>query len=351
VTPDRGARSMAGVLAAKVMGASAVAIALVLAPAPGAQSQQQPSPVEQAAELARQAKQLTAEYNAAKEELAARRAEAATATADFDTAKAAADAARARQDEFYGRVDTLTAASFRGARFNQLSALLVSESPQEFLDQMSALELIAADNRQALDALKAVVDETGAAERAATDATNRATTAEQQAAQLEADLALRLQELKARQLELTGRLDGLSSADRDSLSGYQNGRIPASALCRAGGDGPLLQCGAARAYELMDAAFAATAGRQLCAGAGYRSYEEQARLYAAKPGLAAPPGSSNHGWGLAVDFCSAGGGNLSFSSSDYRWLAENGSAYGWVNPPWARPGGGREEPWHWEYAA
>jgi predicted nucleic acid-binding Zn-ribbon protein len=326
--------------------AAAQAPAQVLAPEPVHAAR---GPVEEAAELARQAQQLSKEYQAAKEQLAQRRTEAAAASAESDKATATASAARARQGDFYGQVDKLTAASFRGARFNQLAALLVSTSPQEFLDQMSALDLIAADNKKALDALKAVVDETEGAERAATEASDRAKQAEQQAAQLEADLARRLEELQARQLELTGRLDQLSAVDRDTLSGYANGRIPASALCRANGDGPLLQCGAARAYEAMDAAFAAVNGRRLCAGGGYRSYEEQVRLYAQKPGLAAKPGTSNHGWGLAVDLCSPGGGNLQFGSSDYRWLAANGSAFGWVNPPWARPGGGREEPWHWEY--
>jgi len=342
VSSIRGGRSLVGVIAA-----AAVAVGLVLAPAPGPATAQ--DPVAEAVELSKQAAALTTQYNDAKAQLDARRGELAAAHAEFQTATVTADGARARQGDFYGQVDKLAAASFQGARFNQLAALLVSESPQDYLDQMSALDLIATDNRQALDALRTVVDATESAELAATDAANRAATAEQQAAQLEADLATRLQELKAKQLELTGRLDQLGAAERDKLSGYANGRIPASALCEPGGDGPLLQCGAAKAYEVMDATFAAVNGRSLCAGGGYRSYEDQVSLHAAKPGLTAKPGTSNHGWGLAVDMCVPGGGNMSFGSSDYAWLADNASAYGWVNPPWALPGRGREEPWHWEY--
>lgn len=30
-------------------------------------------------------------------------------------------------------------------------------------------------------------------------------------------------------------------------------------------------------------------------------------------------------------------------------MAANGPAFGWSNPPWAQPGRGREEPWHWEF--
>lgn len=309
----------------------------------------EPSPVQQAAELAKRAAQLGTEYTAAKGQLEARRAELAQANADFAAATATAGAARGQENEFRVQVDKLAAVSFQGARFNQLAALLVSSSPQEYLDQMSALDLLATDNKQALDALQAVVDRTETAERAATDATARATAAEQAAAALEADLARRLDELKAKQLELTGHLDQLAAADRDALSGYQNGRIPESALCRAGGNGPLLQCGAARAYEVLDAAFTAVNGHPICGGGGYRSYADQVSLYAQKPGLAAKPGTSNHGWGLAVDLCAPGGGNLSFGSADYRWLSANASGYGWVNPPWAQPGKGREEPWHWEY--
>jgi LAS superfamily LD-carboxypeptidase LdcB len=63
--------------------------------------------------------------------------------------------------------------------------------------------------------------------------------------------------------------------------------------------------------------------------------------------LAAVPGTSNHGWGLALDLC---GGAQSFGSAQYAWLAAIAPAFGWVNPPWARPGAGREEPWHWEYS-
>ncbi len=342
MSSTRGVRSLVGLLAA-----TAAAVGLVLTPTTEPARAQ--DPVAQAVELSKQAAELNAQYKDAKAQLDARRGELQAAQAEFQAATVQADGARARQGEFYGQVDRLAAASFQGARFNQLAALLVSESPQDFLDQMSALDLIATDNRQALDALKVVVDETESAERVATEAAQRATTAEQQAAQLEADLTVRLQELKAKQLELTGRLDQLGAAERDALSGYANGQIPASALCEAGGDGPLLQCGAAKAYEAMDAAFAAVNGRSLCAGGGYRSYADQVKLHAAKPGLTAEPGTSNHGWGLAVDMCVPGGGNMSFGSSDYGWLADNASAYGWVNPPWAQPGRGREEPWHWEY--
>ena len=73
-------------------------------------------------------------------------------------ATAAGDLARTRQQEFQGQVGLFTGASFEGARLNQLSALLVSDDPQEFLDQMSALDLLATDNNEALRQLADAID-------------------------------------------------------------------------------------------------------------------------------------------------------------------------------------------------
>lgn len=127
--------------------------------------------------------------------------------------------------------------------------------------------------------------------------------------------------------------------------GFPNGMIPTAALCPVAG-AHRLRCDATLGYQAMSAAFTATFGRTLCLGSSYRPYDAQVQLYAAKPALAAVPGTSNHGWGLAVDLC---GGAESFGTPEYAWLAANGRAFGWINPPWALPGRGREEPWHWEF--
>ena len=72
---------------------------------------------------------------------------------------------------------------------------------------------------------------------------------------------------------------------------------------------------------------------------------QQRAVKAQKGGLAAAPGKSNHGWGLAVDLCQD-----QTSGVKWAWLNENGPAYGWANPAWALPGGsGPHERWHWEY--
>ncbi|MDQ3479958.1 MAG: M15 family metallopeptidase, partial [Actinomycetota bacterium] len=58
------------------------------------------------------------------------------------------------------------------------------------------------------------------------------------------------------------------------------------------------------------------------------------------------PGTSNHGGGIAIDlFC----GVEDDSSAQHDWLDEHGDEFAWLNPDWARSGGSRPEPWHWEF--
>jgi cell wall-associated NlpC family hydrolase len=129
--------------------------------------------------------------------------------------------------------------------------------------------------------------------------------------------------------------------------GFPNGLIPPSAMCAPGVAGHLLRCDAAAAFQAMSSAFAAAFGRPLCLTDSYRSYAGQVRLYGEKPDLAAVPGTSDHGWGLAVDLC---GGVERFGTPEYAWMLANAGRSGFLHPRWADPGNGREEPWHWEYA-
>lgn len=131
-----------------------------------------------------------------------------------------------------------------------------------------------------------------------------------------------------------------------SLDGYANGRIPASALCSIGIGSHRLRCDAASAFKRLNEGYRAAFGSNICITDSYRSYEAQVSLKAAKPTLAAKPGTSNHGWGMATDLC---GGINSFGTSQHRWMAQNAGRYGWVLPSWAQAGGSKPEPWHWEF--
>jgi len=127
--------------------------------------------------------------------------------------------------------------------------------------------------------------------------------------------------------------------------GYSNGMIPASQLCGLG-NGHSLRCDAAAAYKQLASAYQNRFGKALCITDSYRSYSSQVSLYGRKPSLAALPGTSNHGWGVAVDLC---GGVDHFGTAQYQWMVANAGAFGWVHPSWANQGGTREEPWHWEF--
>jgi hypothetical protein len=131
--------------------------------------------------------------------------------------------------------------------------------------------------------------------------------------------------------------------------GFSNGEIPASALCPLTAVGQLLRCDAAAAWDAMSAAFEADTGTPICITDSYRSLAMQVRLRAEKPILAAIPGTSNHGWALAVDLCEFGRTGMGYATPTYEWLKANAARFGWVHPAWAEPGRGQEEPWHWEY--
>jgi hypothetical protein len=132
-----------------------------------------------------------------------------------------------------------------------------------------------------------------------------------------------------------------------STLGEANGFLPASTLCPLSvGRGHRLRTDAARAFERLRAAYASSLGQPLCVTDSYRSYAAQVDVFARKPSLAAVPGTSQHGWGLAIDLC---GGVQTFGSPAHQWMRAHAAAYGWHHPRWARQGGSKPEPWHWEF--
>jgi hypothetical protein len=145
----------------------------------------------------------------------------------------------------------------------------------------------------------------------------------------------------------TGGPGAGGSCAGSSLAGYTNGRLPVAALCPLRyAPGLVLRADAASAFNRLTEAALAARGTPVCVTDAYRTYASQVELYRTKPSLAAVPGTSNHGWGVAVDLC---GGVQDFGTSAYIWMTANAPRYGWVHPAWADPGGSRPEPWHWEY--
>lgn len=143
--------------------------------------------------------------------------------------------------------------------------------------------------------------------------------------------------------EIAAQLDRWAT----STAGYGNGQIPASALCELSfAPGEQLRCDAAHQIEALNEKFREAFGVNLSVTDSYRSYASQVAVKASRGYFAAPPGMSNHGWALALDL---GGGIQGYGTAQYEWMRANAPAYGWDNPEWARAGGSKNEPWHWEY--
>lgn len=120
-----------------------------------------------------------------------------------------------------------------------------------------------------------------------------------------------------------------------------NGNLSVELLTTIG-NGHLMQHAAAKSYQDMVAA-AAYAGISWTITDSYRNYASQVKVAKDKGlythgGLAATPGTSNHGRGLAVDL---GGGVNKYGTPQHEWLKNNAARFGFFNID--------REPWHWEY--
>ncbi|MFJ6672814.1 C40 family peptidase [Actinosynnema sp. NPDC091369] len=155
-------------------------------------------------DLSHEAEALNEEHLRAQESLS-------NAQGALDQANRDLTAAQQAQEALRGQVDLLTEASFEGARFSQLSALLVSDSQQDFLNRMSALGVLAGDNAEALDGLGKAVD-------LANDAARRAGEAADAANQAIADIDQRKAALDGQITEAREAYRSLSPAQRAALN-------------------------------------------------------------------------------------------------------------------------------------
>ncbi len=122
------------------------------------------------------------------------------------------------------------------------------------------------------------------------------------------------------------------------LAAYGNGKIPASALAEVGDTGHRLWAPAAESLERLRTD-AARDGVTIGITDSYRSYASQVDVAARKGlysqgGLAAVPGTSDHGWGMAAD--------LDLDDAAQSWMRANAGRYGFVEDT-------PREPWHWAY--
>jgi cell wall-associated NlpC family hydrolase len=196
-------------------------LSLLVATSPAAA--QPPQDAEGAArqleEVNREAEALTEEWHAAKDTLATRESELSTLQAAVEPARAALDAAVLDEEQFRVQVDAVAMSTFESGNLDQLGALLASGSPQEFLDQMSAIETLAVDSRAALDQLMTKVDETAQKRIEADAAIARAQAAADEAARAAEDVEKRKRDAEKRIDEAQRLLDRLTPAQQRERRG------------------------------------------------------------------------------------------------------------------------------------
>ena len=167
--------------------------------------------------LNEEAEKLTEELHKANDDLKAREGEVAKANEELVKANAAGEQAKRQEVELREHVDQLASSSYQGTRISHISALLLSKSPRDLIDQLSMVDLITVENKTAMDRLNATIAQAGLAARKADEAKTSAAKAAQAAAGIKQNLDARTREAKAKQAKAEQHLARLSRADRDKL--------------------------------------------------------------------------------------------------------------------------------------
>jgi len=140
-----------------------------------------------------------------------------------DAAHTAATSADASAASYRDKLNAFANASFRGARMDQLSVLLTADSADDYLDQVSSLDRVAADTQQTLDEAlaaktaaqqaKAAAD---AAQATAEKAKSDADAAQVAAVQATADVTARKGALDVEAAHYRQLADSLSEQERQA---------------------------------------------------------------------------------------------------------------------------------------
>jgi cell wall-associated NlpC family hydrolase len=198
-------------------------MSLLVGASPAAAQQDPPDNAQDAAQrleqVNREAEALTEEWHAAKDTLAARQQELTTLQAAVEPAKGALETAVIDEEQFRLEIDSVALSTFESGNLDQLNALLASRSPQEFLDQMSAIETLAVEYRDKLDDLLAKVDETAQKRVEADAAVARAQAAADEAAKAADEVESRKRDAEKRIDEAQRLLDRLSPQQRRERNG------------------------------------------------------------------------------------------------------------------------------------
>lgn len=129
-----------------------------------------------------------------------------------------------------------------------------------------------------------------------------------------------------------------------------NGKVPASMLVAIPWDREKTLIAAPALADLtrLNTAFKKKFGTSLTIDLAYRTRATQDYYWTdLGPLIAARPGTSNHGWGTAIDLPETH--DYSFRGKYYKWLKLNSKKYNWVHRSYLEEGSKYAEAWHFEY--
>lgn len=210
---------------AKRSAVAAVALAACLLVAPTTTAQAQPG-VDSASDAQTRLADLSRESELTTEALHNAQIDLDAKTAAQNDAEAAVlaqqDALSRAQDalaQLKPSMDKVANVNYQGGRTNRLFAVMVSDSPQQLLDQMSALDVISAETARQVESFKQATSDAATAEEASRTAADTARTAAEEAKVVSDDLQAKQSELQGQMAEVIASFNALSDAEQAELAG------------------------------------------------------------------------------------------------------------------------------------
>ncbi len=206
-----------------VLAAASMAACLLVAPSATANAQpgggSEPDGQAKLAELSRESEQTNEALHNAQIDLDAKTAVKKDAEDALAVQQDALETAKAALAELKPAVDKVANVNYQGGRTNRLFAVMVSDSPQQLLDQMSALDIISTETGRQVAQFKQATSAATAAEEASRAAADDARSAAEQAKVVSDDLQAKQSELKSQTADVIASFNSLSGAQQAELAG------------------------------------------------------------------------------------------------------------------------------------
>jgi cell wall-associated NlpC family hydrolase len=208
---------------------TAVATAALIVAMPhataGAQPDDSSDAMDRYEQLGAQAAQTEEDLSQAEQDLVAKQQERDAANASFATATQALDQAQQAEGQFRGEMDQMTGDLYRNGQIVRWSAIFTSGSTDQFLQQMSALDVIATDSTAKLDQLAGVTTRAVNARQAAADAQQRADKATTDAETAVNTLKTKKADLDTQIQQVRDAYGDLSSDEKTQLGTVQDNGV------------------------------------------------------------------------------------------------------------------------------